>query len=296
MAGALFAIYAIGLVNQWLIPAPGTPLIIASMGASAVLLFATPHSPLTQPWPLLGGQFLCATIGVSCRVALDETLMAAALAVAVAVLAMYYLRCLHPPGGATALAAVVSGPPVNDLGYGYVMAPVMLDAAAIVAVGIVFNWVFPWRRYPAVLARHQAEPSPPDEPNSPLTPEDIRYAVRRMESFIDVSEQDLTEIYALALQHAESQRLTPQQIVLGNYYSNGRPGAEFTVRRVIDESGVTTTPEQNRIIYRVSAGPGANTTGTCTRAEFARWAKYQVRWLDGRWTRVMPDAEDAVKG
>lgn len=287
--GALVAIYVIGTVNASLLPATDMPLIIASMGASAVLLFATPHSPLTQPWPLLGGQFVCAVIGVTCAMRFDHVLVAAALAVGLAVFAMYYLRCLHPPGGATALAAVVSGPEIHELGYAYVLTPVMLDAAAIVVIGALFNAFFPWRRYPAALARFTDKAQTPvhagEEMHSPISADDIRYALHRMESFIDVNAQDLTAIYHLALQHAETARMKPAQIALGKYYSNGRTGSDWAVRRVIDESGVT-TPGKDRIIYRVSAGRGANTTGTCTRDEFAQWAKYEVRVADGRWVRV----------
>lgn len=286
--GALIAIYIIGSVNGLLIPDLGTPLVVASMGASAVLLFAVPHSPLTQPWPLLGGQFLCATIGVTCATYVDSALVAAATAVGLAIFVMYYFRCLHPPGGATALAAVVGGPAVHELGYGYVIAPVMLDACTIMAIGILFNYLFPWRRYPTGLARtketvetlaHAGE-----EMHSPIAESDIHYALRKMESFVDVSEQDLKQIYELALHHAESARMKPDQIILGRFYSNGRTGSDWAVRRVIDESG-SDIPEKDRIIFRVSAGAGANTTGTCSRSEFAKWAKHEVEMDEGKWIK-----------
>lgn len=286
--GALAAIYLVGTINALVTPDLGTPLIIASMGASAVLLFAAPHSPLTQPWPLLGGQLLCATIGVACVQQFGATLAGAALAVGLAVFVMYHLRCLHPPGGATALAAVVGGPSVHDLGYTYIVAPVMLDTCSLLVAGIVLNFAFSWRRYPAVLAQPKDKVAGSEQPEalqSPLTAEDIRFAVGQMESFVDVSEQDLQEIYRLAMDHADSVRMKPEQIMLGRYYSNGRTGVEWAVRRVIDEAGVT-TPAKDRVIYRVSAGRGANTTGTCTRAEFAVWSKYEVALVDGVWTRV----------
>ncbi len=286
--GALIAIYIIGSVNNQVVPDLGTPLVIASMGASAVLLFAVPHSPLTQPWPLLGGQFICATIGVTCAKYLENPLIAAAAAVGLAIFVMYYLRCLHPPGGATALAAVVGGPAVHDLGYAYVVAPVMLDACTIIAIGVIFNYIFPWRRYPTALARHKEPadvlPHVGEEMRSPIGENDIRYALRKMESFVDISEQDLQQIYELALHHAESARMNPEQIVLGRFYSNGRTGSDWAVRRVIDESGID-TPEKDRVIFRVSAGAGAKSTGTCTRREFAQWAKHEVELVDGTWVK-----------
>jgi CBS-domain-containing membrane protein len=297
--GALVAIYAIATVNSWLIPGLGTPLVLTSMGASAVLLFATPHSPLTQPWPLLGGQFFCAVIGVTCAMQIPAAPVAAAVAVGLAVFVMYYLRCLHPPGGATALAAVVGGPALHDLGYAYVIVPVMLDTCIIVAVGMLFNCLFPWRRYPAVLVRHRDKveqmADAGEEMRSPISADDIRHAVDEMESFIDVSERDLAEIYHLALRHAESARMTPEQITLGKFYSNGRTDSDWAVRRVIDESGVS-LPGKDRIIYRISAGRNANTTGTCTRADFAHWAKYAVRLAEGRWVRVEADPQGTDGG
>ena len=97
----------------------GTLLIVPSMVASAVLLFAVPHGALSQPWSLLGGHVVSALVGVTCTRLVPEALVAAPLAVGLAVGCMYYLRCIHPPGGATALVAVVGGADVHALGYAF---------------------------------------------------------------------------------------------------------------------------------------------------------------------------------
>lgn len=286
-AGALVAIFFIGAINVLAIPdmGAGMPLIIASMGASAILVFATPHSPFTQPWPVLGGQLVSALVGVTCALYIPDLHVAAALSVALSLVAMYYLRCLHPPGGATALNAVIGGAPVHELSYQYVTVPVMLDSLALVFVAIVFNSFFLWRRYPLnVMPTRknavEAEASPPPY----LSEEDIRYAREHMGSFVDVSEQELAQIFEIAVQHAESTRMRAQDIRLGRYYSNGAPGNEWSVREVIDESGQS-VPERDKIIYRVAAGAQLRTTGICARADFARWARYEVVQDGGVWKR-----------
>src|SRR5512147_693099 len=85
------------------------PLMIASMGASSVLLFAALHSPMAQPWPFVGGHLISALIGITCYKLIPGVFLSAALAVALAIFVMHLLNCLHPPGGATSLAMVISG-------------------------------------------------------------------------------------------------------------------------------------------------------------------------------------------
>jgi len=123
------------------------------MGASAVLLFAVPHGPLSQPWPVLGGHFVSALVGVACTKAIAQPMLAAPVAVGLAIGSMHYLRCIHPPGGATALSAVVGGEPVHQLGFHFVLTPVLWNAAVILLVALLFNYPFTWRRYPLALAR-----------------------------------------------------------------------------------------------------------------------------------------------
>ena len=93
--------------------------IVPSMGASAVLLFAVPHSALGQLWNVIGGHLISAGIGVACYQWLPSNGIAAGASVGLAIGAMYYTRCIHPPGGATALAAVIGGPNIHALGYQY---------------------------------------------------------------------------------------------------------------------------------------------------------------------------------
>jgi CBS domain-containing membrane protein len=188
----LFAVSRFYLHTDALVP------VVASMGASAVLLFAVPHGALSQPWPLLGGHIVSAIIGVTCAKLIGNPFIASGLAVGLAIGAMHYLRCIHPPGGATALVAVIGGPAVSALGYQYVLTPVAINATIMLIVALAFNALFPWRRYPASL--HKAA-EPVEERNvaaRPILHEDFVYALSQLDTFVDVSEEELLEIYALA--------------------------------------------------------------------------------------------------
>jgi CBS-domain-containing membrane protein len=137
------------LVQFQILSVNSSILIIASMGASAVLLFAVPHGALSQPWALIGGHLISATLGVTCVKLLGHGPWVAALAVGVAIGAMYYLRCIHPPGGATALTIVIGGADIDALGYEFLLLPLTLN---ILVITLLFNGCFGWRRYPVHLA------------------------------------------------------------------------------------------------------------------------------------------------
>lgn len=161
--GGLIGLAAVIQVSQAQLGLAGAAALIASMGASAVLLFAVPHGPLSQPWPLLGGHLVSALVGVTCAQLLPGPLPAAPLAVGLAIAAMHYLRCIHPPGGATALSAVIGGDTVQQLGFQFVLTPVLVNAAIIFLVALVFNYPFAWRRYPFVLAKARRERRNPND-------------------------------------------------------------------------------------------------------------------------------------
>ena len=205
-AGGMLGLLAVLWVSHVWMRGHGGVLTVASMGASAVLLFAAPHGAMSQPWSVFGGHMVSALIGVTCQHWLgDEPMLAASLAVALSIAAMYSLRCLHPPGGATALYAVLGGETVHALGYGYVFNPVLLNAVVLLAVAVAFNYPFVWRRYPqcwhrrTVGATAAARPAPEEKCMIPHS--DLVYALSQIDTFVDVSEEDLQRIYALALGH-----------------------------------------------------------------------------------------------
>ncbi|NWF36703.1 HPP family protein [Mariprofundus sp. KV] len=201
--GAFIAIFAIYNIS-FLILGEDALLLVTSMGAAAVLLFSVPHGPLSQPWPLFGGNMISAFAGVSCAQSVPDTFIAAAAAVGLSVTLMYYLKCIHPPGGATALSAVVSGSAVDSLGFQYVITPVLLNVLVIFSVAVLFNLLFKWRRYPARLAKVEAKNSTTANESPMLSHQSIEHALREIDSFIDISEEDLNRIYLLASEYDNS--------------------------------------------------------------------------------------------
>lgn len=125
----------------------GAPLLVAPMGASAVLLFAVPESPLAQPWSIMGGNICAAIVGVACAKLIGTPMVAAATAVALAISVMLAFRCVHPPSGAVALTAVLGGPAIHELGYRFVLIPIALQSAALLTAALAFHLAM-GHRYP----------------------------------------------------------------------------------------------------------------------------------------------------
>lgn len=206
--GALLGILGLLLISRGVIDGQGTVLVVASMGASAVLLFAVPHSPLSQPWPLLGGHLISAAIGITCALFIQNTLAAAAIAVSLSIAAMYYARCMHPPGGATALAMVLGGESVLALGYAFLVTPLLINVLALLGMAMLFNAPFEKRRYPLWMAKlSTGGPAPVTAPAGEklmIAHSDLVYALSQIDTFIDITEADLLEIYRLATLHARA--------------------------------------------------------------------------------------------
>jgi len=288
--GALLGIATVYWTTHWALDAgyiatPGGLLMLASMGASAVLVFAVPHGALSQPWAVLGGHLVSAFIGVSVEKLLPGSAWSPALAVGLAVGAMHYLRCIHPPGGATALAAVIGNDAVHALGYGYLLTPVGIDVVSLLVMGVAFNALFPWRRYPVHLHRHrQLSPiAAPAQRRFELTREDFSAAMSQLNSYVDITEENLTELLELAKQHAERNVTHPASIEAGRAYSNGRLGRAWSVREVL------ATPDgprrRDEVVYRVVAGVEAGQHGRCATEAFRQWAHSEVALHEGRWVK-----------
>lgn len=196
--GGFCGILGVYFVSNVILDAPAAAMIVASMGASAVLLFAVPHSALAQPWNVVGGHLISALIGVSCARFIPDMLLAAALSVGCAITAMHYLRCIHPPGGATALSAVIGGPMVHAMGYAYILQPVLVNTIVILGIAIVFNALFDYYRYPAMHAKASSQTIHHDDHYPPIAHADLVYALSQIDTLVTVSEEDLLNIYELA--------------------------------------------------------------------------------------------------
>jgi CBS-domain-containing membrane protein len=147
--GSFLGIAAVSLLHHKLLDQTSLMMIIGSFGASAVLIYGAVRSPLAQPRNLLGGHILSAFIGVTAWQWLGgDTWLAAAFAVSTSIAVMHLTRTLHPPGGATALIAVIGGESVHNLGYLYVLMPTALGAGVMLLVALLVNNIPKSRKYP----------------------------------------------------------------------------------------------------------------------------------------------------
>jgi CBS-domain-containing membrane protein len=147
--GSFLGIALVAAIHYNLLGGTDLVMVIGSFGASAVLIYGAIRSPLAQPRNLIGGHMLSAVVGVACfKLFAGVPWLAAAAAVATAIAVMHLTRTLHPPGGATALIAVIGGTKIHELGFLYVLVPVGLGAGAMLLVALAVNNLSPGRRYP----------------------------------------------------------------------------------------------------------------------------------------------------
>lgn len=147
--GAFAGISSVGYIHYNLFTGTDRIMIIGSFGASAVLIYGAIRSPLAQPRNLLGGHVISAIIGVTFyKLVPGQMWLASALAVATAIFVMHATKTLHPPGGATALIAVIGSQQIHSLGYYYAIMPAGLGAAIMLIVALLINNIPKNRRYP----------------------------------------------------------------------------------------------------------------------------------------------------
>ena len=193
-------ILIMGWVTQKLSIGSVYPIIVASMGASAVILIFVPHSPLAQPWPFVGGHLVSAVIGVACAQWLVDITLASACAVGGSILAMLLLRCLHPPGAATALTPILANHTISALDYGFVLTPVGLNVVIMLIMAIVINrWVLQFE-YPISFS-NKNKPTKAIQQTG-ISNQDLKYALEKMDMFMDVSPDDLRKLLTDAEAHS----------------------------------------------------------------------------------------------
>jgi CBS domain-containing membrane protein len=187
------------LFSSWLcheVLGSGSPWLIAPMGASAVLMFALPASPLAQPWSIIGGNLISALIGVTCATWFGHDAWVAVLAGGLAIAAMFTLRCLHPPGGAVALTAVLAGPEVAQLGYHFALYPVGLNSIGLLLIALLFNNAlrrqYPYRPLEQGNVHGTRDPLPRDRLG--FTSADLDAVLEARGELLDISREDLEEI------------------------------------------------------------------------------------------------------
>lgn len=195
--GALIGILLTGVVGSLALRFdPTLPVMIAPMGASAVLLFAVPSSPLAQPWSILCGNLVAAFVGVTVALLVSDIFVASALAISLAIAAMIALRCLHPPSGAVALTAVLGGPAVHSLGYGFLLWPVLGNSLILLLLALLYNNAT-GRPYPQGLK--QAKTSHGTNDPSPIqkigfSSADLDEVLKEYDEFLDIDRDRLETI------------------------------------------------------------------------------------------------------
>jgi len=227
---------------------PELPLLVAPIGASAVLLFAVPASPLAQPWSILAGNCLAALIGVTCAQWFGATPMAAALAVSVSIGLMLTFKCLHPPGGAVALTAVVGGPVIADLGYAFVAWPVGINSVLLLGAAMVFNRLtgkdYPHKPAPSAAAEAKVVPFSP-KVSLGISVDDLKSAIRERDEVVSVDPVDLENMLERAALLAFSRRSggITAGMVMTRDVARVQPGTSLRVAlRTLREHGVKALP------------------------------------------------------
>lgn len=147
--GAFIGIGLIAFFQSYLLTKSENIFLIGSFGASSVLIYGAIQSPLAQPRNLIGGHFISALIGVTIYKFLPDIIwLTAPLAVSLSIVVMQMTKTLHPPGGATALIAVIGSEKVKALGYWFALSPVLTGAILLLVVALIFNNMTPHRKYP----------------------------------------------------------------------------------------------------------------------------------------------------
>ncbi|WP_295987813.1 HPP family protein [uncultured Variovorax sp.] len=185
VVGAGIGLLAAALLSHWLAgPLHASVWLIAPLGASAVLVFAVPASPLAQPWSVIGGNTLSAVVGIAAANWIPQPELAAAVAVAGAIGLMFSARCLHPPGGAAALLAVLT----HTTHFSSALFPFFTNSLLLVLAGVAYN-TLTGRRYPHV----QVAARPPGS-DARFSQADIDAVLARYNQVLDISRDDLESL------------------------------------------------------------------------------------------------------
>jgi len=190
VSGIVLSVAAVAVFAHWFGAASPMPWMMASLGSSAVLIISLPSSPLAQPWPVLAGSALSYLVGVACAALVPNLPLACGLGVGLAVMLMLALRCLHPPGGAMALFAVL-----HPEAAVMAVVPVSFNVLVLVLAGMAFNHLT-GRGYPHAQLRKPTEPK--DSDSGAFTSADLDAALSHYNQVLDVSRDDLEGLLHLA--------------------------------------------------------------------------------------------------
>ncbi len=190
VAGAGLGLLLTALLSHWLAgPLHAGVWLIAPLGASAVLVFALPASPLAQPWAVIGGNTLSALVGIAAANCVPDPALAGAIAVAAAIGLMFFTRCLHPPGGAAALLAVLT----HTTQFSSALFPFFTNSLLLVLAGVAYN-TLTGRRYPHVQVARPPGANAPEARDARFSQADIDAVLARYNQVLDISRDDLASL------------------------------------------------------------------------------------------------------
>ncbi|AWN38708.1 HPP family protein [Methylobacterium radiodurans] len=247
--GALAGITLTGLIcGLFFGQGPDIPLIVAPMGASAVLLFAVPASPLAQPWPIIGGNTISAFMGVLAARFIPDPVVAIGVGVSLAIAAMSLTRSLHPPGGAAALTALIGGPAVTSAGFLFPLFPVCVNSLILVALGVAFHRIAR-RNYPHVPVAIPANTHGTADLPAPLRvgfrAEDVDAALLALNETLDIDRTDLDRLLRQVEHHAlvrEEGDLTCGAVMSRDVVTIGLDGSAERARELLIAHDIRTLP------------------------------------------------------
>jgi CBS domain-containing membrane protein len=202
--GALLGIAAAALMTRLVLGANSAalPWLVAPVGASAVLVFALPASPLAHPWPVLGGNLLSAAVGLAVGHVVPDPPLAAAIAVAAAIGVMSVARCLHPPGGACAMLGAMGAPLIAAAGWQAFLFALWLDLLALLFVALWFNNLtgHRWPHHPA------AAPPPVAPGREAYDRADLDAVLEEWDEVLDISREDLDALFRAVERRRDDRR------------------------------------------------------------------------------------------
>lgn len=189
--GVALGLLITGVLSRWWSQGASSMWMVSSLGASAVLLFGMPASPMAQPWPVLVGTVLSALVGAAMQAVIPDTAIACALAVGLSVMLMVPLRCMHPPGAGFAAYVVLEH--IN--GVTLVVFPILFNVAALLICAVIYNAIT-GKRYPH--PQHSFKRGFHADGKALFTSEDLDAALSHYNQVLDVSRADLEGLLHIA--------------------------------------------------------------------------------------------------
>lgn len=221
--------------------------MIAPLGATSVLIFAVPNSPLAQPWSAVVGNTVSALVGVAVCLAVADPTLRIALAVGLAITVMSLARALHPPGGAVAMVAAMNPDMVNSVGFRFALAPVAAGTFFLVAVAMIYANAtgrrYPFRQFVEPNAHGTSDPQPSERLD--LSEEELAELLLRNRQTLNLGVEDLARLIGAAEMQAASHRMGPvtaADIMSRDLVTVGPDTPLSEVADLLSEHGFTSLP------------------------------------------------------